>query len=129
MIYLDVLVNDYDDCLLYVNGKAYNDISEYWVDCIKFLGELFSDDGKIKVKITRTKKERKDFPDVLNCYTDSELIWKRIDINDLQYFLYKRTVKWENEEDIIIINPKDEILNNIKIDCLTKGQWYVLVAD
>lgn len=55
---LTILINGNDDCLLYVDGKAFNDIDETWAECILFLKDIITD----KVDIIKTSLERKDYP-------------------------------------------------------------------
>ena len=55
---LIILMNDLDDCLLYVDGKAFNDIDDSWAECILFLSDIISD----RVNIIKTNLERKDYP-------------------------------------------------------------------
>jgi len=55
---LTILINDLDDCLLYVDGKAFNDIDDTWAECILFLKDIISN----RVNIIKTSLERKDYP-------------------------------------------------------------------
>jgi len=59
---LTILINDLDDCLLYVDGKAFNDIDDTWAECILFLSDIISD----RVNIIHTGLERKDYPTQLD---------------------------------------------------------------
>lgn len=73
---LTILINNSDDCLLYVDGKAYNDIDDDWARCILWLKDIISDN----VDVVTTHLERKDYPD-------------QLENNDLEI---NRIINWDN---------------------------------
>ena len=123
MVYLDIVHNEYDT-VLYLNGKSYQDIDYRWIDCLIFLKEILSD--KVKIQERDIDKVREDFPETLENYKDAEPVWRRIDLKDIGYYLTKKTLKWENDDELFITEPTDELPDFIKFDVLNSGKWYVL---
>jgi hypothetical protein len=56
---LVVLYNDFDDSVLYINGKAYQDMDDSWVECMMWL----KDTVDFKVEFRTFAGFRSDFPD------------------------------------------------------------------
>lgn len=124
MIYLDILFNKEDDNVLYLNGKQYQDIDNTWCDCLSFLKDILKD--KVKIQLRDVDLQRNDFPESIESYKDTELIWRRIKINDVEYYLNKKTIKWVNGDKLFIIEPTDKLPDFLAFETLISGVWYVL---
>lgn len=127
MIYLDILGNEYDDYVLYLNGEEYQDIDYRWVDCLLYLQNIL--EGKVKIQLRETDKERQDFPDIIENYKDIEMIWRRINLKDIEYYLNKKAIKWTNGDKLFIIEPTDKLPDFLAFETLTTGSWYVLESN
>lgn len=57
---LVVLYNDFDDNVLYINGKAYQDIDDSWAECMMWLDDTITG---FSVEFRAFAGFRSDFPD------------------------------------------------------------------
>jgi hypothetical protein len=60
---LVVLYNDFDDSVLYIDGKAYQDIDETWVHCMMWLNDTVTG---FDVEFRTFAGWRKDFPNEID---------------------------------------------------------------
>ena len=78
---LTVLSNEFDDCLLYINDVAHQDIDYRWAECILWLSDKMPDDVIIEHK--KFPGERVEFPEPLSKSVDIRLKMKdRWEIHD-----------------------------------------------
>jgi hypothetical protein len=59
---LVVLYNDLDDCLLYIDGKQYQDMDYRWAECMMWLSDTVTG---FNVEFREVNLHRSKFPDVI----------------------------------------------------------------
>jgi hypothetical protein len=59
---LEVLYNDLDDCLLYIDGKLYQEIDYRWVECMMWLSDTVTG---FNVEFREVNLPMTKFPDTI----------------------------------------------------------------
>ena len=125
MLYLDVMINENEDCLLYINGISYNEINIDYAECILWLRDEEILPKEIIIN-KRLLKGNEKFPDKLD-YNSYDYRWQRIPIDRIRTYITKIPVKCDINGEIVIINPKEKLPDSIKFDALINGKWYKLI--
>jgi len=123
-MYLDVMINDNDDCLLYINGKPYNDIDVDWAKCILWLKDITPDNIKITKRIF--EGEYKNFLSIIN-YQSYDFRWRKILSTEIPDYISKTSLKCEINNAILVVEQGNKLPNYITTNDVIYGQWYALI--